>query len=374
MGIDLSPLVIEDPKMLSYILRRLLLVPPTLIGITAIVFFTIALSPGGIGASLLSHEGGMKPAERQLREKYLNERFGLNRPYVVQYLSWLNQVSPIGRKPSGRGFPSAWPVGIKAPDLGYSFGRDRRVSSIIREALPVTLTLETVSLPLTYFIAIFFGIQAARHRGKLFDVAGGGILIALFSVPTIWAGVMFIGYLCNADYLRWFPTNGLHDVLADDMRFLPSFAGGSFQRGWLLDTSWHLFLPLMCLSYGSFAVLSKLTRGALLDTIGADFVRTAKAKGLSPRAVLYRHAFRNSLIPLITVAANILPGLVAGSVLVETIFGIPGMGRLIISSIDERDRELFLSTTLVVSILTLVGYLLADIGYAIADPRVSYDD
>lgn len=360
--------------MLTYILRRLLLIPPTLIGITAIVFFTIALSPGGIGASLLSHEGGMRPAERREREKYLNERFGLNRPYIVQYASWLNLVSPIGMKPRGAGFPSPLRFGVKWPDLGYAFTRDRKVSSIIREALPVTLTLELLSLPLTYLIAIFAGIHAARHRGQFVDLASGTILIALFSIPTIWAGVMCIGYLCNADYLRWFPTNGLHDVLSDSMQFLPSFSGGGFQRGWLMDTAWHLALPLVCLSYGSFAILSKLTRGALLDTIGADFVRTATAKGLPPRAVLYRHAFRNSLIPLITVAANILPGLVAGSVLVETIFGIPGMGRLIIDAVDARDRELFLSTTLVVSVLTLIGYLLADIGYAIADPRVSYDD
>jgi len=140
-----------------------------------------------------------------------------------------------------------------------------------------------------------------------------------------------------------------------------------------LDTVWHLFLPLVCLSYGSFAVLSKLTRASLLDTINADFVRTARAKGLSEQTVLYRHAFRNSLISLITVAANILPGLVAGSVIVETIFGLPGMGRLFYDSIESRDRDLILSTSLVISVLTLLGYLLADISYAIADPRVSFE-
>jgi len=183
---------------------------------------------------------------------------------------------------------------------------------------------------------------------------------------------VFIGFLCNSDYIRWFPTNGLHDLRSDTMRYLPHLTGG-FQRGWLLDAAWHLVGPVLCISYGNFAVLSKLTRGSLLDTLSLDFVRTARAKGMSERVVLFRHAFRNSLIPLITMAAYILPGLVSGAVIVETIFGLPGMGKLSLDAIESRDRELLLSTTFIISFLTLVGYLLADIGYAIADPRVSYD-
>jgi len=389
--------------MLSYIIRRLLLLPPTLIGITAIVFFVIALSPGGIGASLLSTEGSMRPAERAAREKYLNERYGLDRPYLVQYGHWLNNVSPIGfrtytaqdpevvasaaeaaklpkdaqgKQPKPRlragDIRFSHPT-FKMPDLGESFTKHRPVSALILEALPVSLTLQLVSLPITYLIAVTSGIYAARHRGKLIDVGTGFILIALFSFPIIWAGVMFIGFLCNNEYIRWFPTNGLHDILSDDMAFLPSFAGGQFQRGWLLDTAWHLVGPAICISYGEFAVLSKLTRGSLLDTLSLDFVRTAKAKGLSDRVVLYRHAFRNSLIPLITVAAYILPALISGAIVVETIFGLQGMGNLTITALEARDRELLLSNTLIISFLTLIGYLLADISYAVADPRVSYD-
>ena len=265
--------------MRSYILRRLLLMPPTLIGITAAVFFVIALSPGGVGGTLLSHEGELKPAARQARMEYLNRRFGLKRPYVVQYLTWLNRVCPVGVKEPGQGFPSRWQFGLKVPDLGFSWDRDRKVTEIIGEALPVTLTLESLSIPVTYLIAIFTGIQAARHRGRWLDVGSGTVLIGLYSVPVIWAGVMFIGYLCNADYIQAFPVNGLHDVRAEDMAFLPSVAGGSLQRGYLLDELWHLFLPLVCLSYGSFAVLSKLTRASLLDTINADFVRHRAGKG-----------------------------------------------------------------------------------------------
>jgi ABC-type dipeptide/oligopeptide/nickel transport system permease component len=141
----------------------------------------------------------------------------------------------------------------------------------------------------------------------------------------------------------------------------------------LLDMIWHLVLPVACLAYPGFAYLSKLARGAVLETMHADFVRTARAKGLDEKNVLYQHVLRNSLIPLITVGANILPAMIAGSVVVETIFGINGMGSLLVSAVSQRDRELVLSITLVAGALGLLGYLLADIGYALADPRVSYE-
>src|SRR5258706_7171469 len=160
-------------------------------------------------------------------------------------------------------------------------------------------------------------------------------------------------------------------MLANSMPFLQFFSSGGFQRGWLLDTAWHLVLPTLCLSYGAFAFLSRLTRGALLETLGADYVRTARAKGLSERVVIYRHAFRNALMPQITVAARILPGIIAGSVIVETIFGVPGMGKLTIDSVFAGDKELFMSTTLIISLLQLIFLLLGDLAYAVADPRVS---
>lgn len=372
--------------MLSYIIRRLLLLPPTLIGITAVVFFIVALSPGGIGASLLSAEGNMRPQERALRQKYLNERYGLDRPYLVQYLHWLNNVSPIGfavvnandpRIAAGQklraGDVELSQPHIKWPDLGTSFTRNRPVSAVLAEALPITMLLEVLSVPLIYALAIVTGVLAAYKSGKTFDIATGVTQIGLFSVPTIWVAVLFINFLCSHNYYQLFPVNGLHDLMADNMAFLPRFTDGHFQRGWLLDVSWHLIGPVFCLSYGSIAVLSKLSRGALLDVLNLDYVRTARAKGLSEPTVVLRHAFRNSLLPLITAAASILPGMIVGSVVVETVFGINGTGKLFIDAVESRDRELFLSNTLLVSILTLVSYLLADILYAVADPRVTYD-
>lgn len=360
--------------MTTYLIRRLLLMVPTLIGSTVVVFFVIAMSPGGLGASLLNKNMELKPAQRKAYEAYLNQRYGLNKPLSVQYFKWLNKVSPIGLKSADSGFPSGWSVGFKVPDLGKSFTRDRPVIDLVEEALPITLLLESLSIPIIYSIAFATGIRAARSRGQLADVGIGTVLIALFSLPEIWVGVLLIGYLTNRQYVHWFPSNGLHDVLSDSMTYLPTWGVGGFQRGWLLDTGWHLVLPLWCFCYGGFAFLSRLTRGSLLETLGLDFVRTARAKGLSEHVVLYRHVVRNSLISQITVASSILPGLIAGSVIVETIFGIPGMGKLAIDAVNSRDKELFLSITLIASVLQLIGYLITDLAYAIADPRVSYVD
>ncbi len=316
----------------------------------------------------------LRPAECKAREAYLKARYDLDKPLPYQYFKWLNKVSPIGVKERGVGFPGALRFGFKRPDLGESFTRQRPVSELVLEALPVSLLLECCSLPIYYFIGIGTGIRAARKRGTLTDVGIGFILLGLYSLPEIWVGVMCIALLTNRQIIHWFPSNGLHDILADSMPFLPSWGPNGFNRGYLLDTGWHLVLPLLCISYGSFAFLSRLVRGSLLETLGLDFVRTARAKGLSEKVVVFRHAVRNSMISVITSSSGILAGLVTGSVVVETIFGIPGMGKLAVDAAEARDRELLLSLTLIVSVLQLVGFLLTDVAYALADPRVSYVD
>lgn len=360
--------------MLTYVVRRLLLMIPTLIGVTLVVFFVIALSPGGLGGALLSAEGQLRPEERKAVMAYYNARYGLDKPLVVQYLKWLNRVSPVGFKNAGEGRPRSARFGFKVPDLGESWVAHRPVIDLIAESMPVTLLLEFISLPLIYLIAIGTGIRAARARGEWADVGLGTSLILLYSLPEIWIGVLMIGFLTNRQIIHLFPTNGLHDITADAMPFLPAWGPRGFDRGWLLDAAWHLVLPVVCLSYGSFAFVSRLTRGALLETLGLDFVRTARAKGVPERVVLYRHAFRNSLMPLITVAANILPGVLGGAVIIETIFGLPGMGRLTVDSANLTDREAMMALTLIFAILLMVSFLVADIAYAIADPRVSYVD
>ncbi|HWB52703.1 MAG TPA: ABC transporter permease, partial [Tepidisphaeraceae bacterium] len=206
-----------------------------------------------------------------------------------------------------------------------------------------------------------------------FDRVSGSILLALWCIPTMCAGVLLIGFLANIQYLEIFPTGGLHATLASTMPFLPHWIGGHFERGYLLDTCWHLVLPVVTLTYGGFAFLTKLTRSAVLENLAADYARTARAKGVSERVMLFRHVFRNSLLPLITVAAQILPGLLAGSIIVESIFSIHGMGLLAIQAVDARDRDLVLAEALIAGILGLTSYLISDLCYAVADPRVTYE-
>lgn len=387
----------------TYLLRRLLLLIPTLIGMTMVIFLVMACSPGGITASLMSNEGMLRPQEKEQLQEYLKARYGLDKPLPVQYLRWLNKVSPIGFKtrqvgdpvviaardaarqlppgPDGKPPEPAVRVGdmiftqpaIKWPDLGDSVSRRRQVLDLIKEKLPVTLLLNLIVFPIVYAIAILSGIYAAKHRGKAFDVGSGTLFLGLWSVPTILTGVMCIGFLANSQYIQLFPSNELHDMLAGEMTYLPRFTDAGFQRGYLLDMAWHMILPLFCLGYAQLAFLSKLSRGAVLENLMADYARTARAKGVSDSDVLFRHVFRNSLIPLITVAAHILPAMLSGSVVVEKIFGIDGMGLLMVNAVFGKDPELVLSVSMVAGLLGLLGYLLADIGYAVADPRVSYD-
>ena len=460
--------------MLVYLLRRVLLMVPTLFGITLVVFVVMASAPGGLSVQSLVDGTNLEPETRRALEDYYNRLYGLDQPAPVQYLRWLNNISPVGFEREADGSLGAFSL-WKGSDLGTSFRYGRPVLDLIGERLPITLLLNLLSIPLIYALAIAIGVQAARSRGGRFDVSSNIVLLGLWSVPTMLAGVLFIGFLASEQYWRWFPTAGLVRREAVDQTFLPWFAssadvllmlgmvallscalvwaaaraperwrklGGALlggglgylmaadlhglqpgwlhgvlgvcgagllvvvaglpstalrigfagvaglglgvglalafgaevvQGGYLLDRAWHLVLPVIAMSYGGLAFLAKLTRSSLLENLAADYARTARAKGVDEDTVLWRHVFRNSLLPLITVSAGLLPSLLAGSVIIESIFSIDGMGKLAIEAVQTRDRELVLSVTLISGLLTLAGYLLADIAYAIADPRVSYD-
>jgi ABC-type dipeptide/oligopeptide/nickel transport system permease component len=457
----------------AYILRRLLLMIPTLLGITIVVFTVMAASPGGISAQSLIEGQNLEPEAKRALEDYYNRLYGLNSPPPVQYLRWLNNVMPIGfvfdHEHHIAGFSFT-----KGSNLGMSFRYGRPVLELIKERLPITLLLNLLSIPLIYLIAITFGVRAATDRGGGFDRLTSITMLGLWSVPTMLTGVLLIGFFASEQYWQWFPTAGLSQRTALDMPFMPHwsnlwdalllgvsallgtglmvalarflrrtgnlaimavlgvagglwmvdvlpqagwvlwvllpvalgtmlgllgwtgftslrvaamgltglFAGvllasyfvdGGFVRGFLFDRLWHLVLPVLCLTYGGFAFLAKLTRSAVLENLHADYARTARAKGVPERQVLWRHVFRNSLLPLITVSASLLPSLLAGSVIVESLFSIDGMGKLAVEAVQGRDRELVLSITLISGLLTLISYLIADILYAMVDPRVSYE-
>ena len=358
--------------MLTYLLRRLLLMIPTLLGISIVVFTVMAMSPGGISPKALTADMDMKPEQRKALEDYYNKRYGLDKPAPVQYLRWLNNVSPIGFVTDEQGNRGEFSFS-KGMDLGTSFQYGRPVADILAERIPITLLLNVVTIPVTYLIAIWVGMKSATNRGGSFDVGMGMSMLALWSIPTMLAGVLLLGFFANIQYFQWFPTAGIGSREAQDMPFLPHWEQAGFVRGFLLDRIWHLALPVLCLSYGGFAALTKLTRTSILENLHSDYARTARAKGLAETDVLWRHVFRNSLLPLITVSAGLLPSLLAGSLIVENIFSINGMGQLAVEAVKGRDRELVLSITWVSGFLTLIGYLIADFCYTIADPRVTYD-
>ena len=476
--------------MLTYIIRRILLMAPTLLGMLAVVFFVMYFSPGGFQPRQLNPEGAQTTgydARRVARQQA--RRYGTNLWPHTQFARWLNRVSPVGFRMSDsvsfsdaqraavadelRGVamaenPRQLDAGVqlaldlaaytgqppraaastlrdaladpaasverlleaadaqlsqeaaaalrtrlarrqaqdlpaaqrelvrevqgelagvarvrldqpafKAPDLGESL-RGRPVGEVLAERLPITILLNVLSIPIIYLVAITTGIYAARHRdtswGWLVDQGLGFVMIALWSVPVIWAGALLLQFLANQQYVRLFPTGGLHDLQADAMPFLPRWSSGAgFERGYLLDATWHLILPVICLTYGGFAVTSKIMRGAMLDNLSADFVRTARAKGVRETDVLWRHTFRNSVLPLITFASSIIPALLGGSVVVETIFSLEGMGKLMVDAAFAKDRDLLMAVTLISGLLVLGSELLRDLLYAAADPRVSYE-
>ncbi len=357
--------------MLTYLLRRLLLMIPTLLGMTVVVFAVMAMSPGGLSVQTLI-DGNMKPQEKAALEAYYNKRYGLDQPAPLQYLRWLNNVSPIGFEQDEQGHYTHFSI-TKGMDLGESFRYGRKVSDILAERIPITLLLNVVTIPLIYVIAIVVGVKAATDRGGRFDQVSNVSMLALWSIPTMLAGVLMLGFFANTQYWQWFPTAGISSRTAQDMPFLPHLLNGQWVPGFLFDRVWHLVLPVICLSYAGFAGLAKLTRASVLENLQADYARTARAKGLDEETVLWKHVFRNSLLPLITVSASLLPSLLSGSVVVESIFSINGMGQLAVDAVKGRDRELLLSITWISGVLTLVGYLIADFCYTLADPRVTYD-
>lgn len=328
--------------MTTYIIRRLLLMIPTLLGITIVVFAISRMAPGD-PVSLAMGPGGMLDAQRAADVRAARMRlYGLDKPVYTQYAIWLGRVARL--------------------DFGDSIKHHRPVIDLIKERLPITLTLNLVSFVLIYAVSIPMGILSAVGRKKFLDRASSAILLMLWSLPSMWVGQMLIGYLCGPP-LNWFPPAGLSSNDAGQFPFFP----------WLSDRLWHLVLPVVCLTYAGFAYLTKQVRAGMLDNLRADYVRTARAKGLSNWAVIFRHAFRNSIIPVITIMATLLPAMFGGSVIIERIFSVSGMGLLAFEAVTTRDYNVVMGVATIAGFLNLLGLLLADIAYAIVDPRISFE-
>ena len=256
-----------------------------------------------------------------------------------------------------------WLVRMIKFDFGNSIKDNRPVWEHFKETVPVSLIFTISSFIIAYLIAIPLGIHSATHQYTVGDKVTTVFLFILYSLPNFWVATMAIVFFGGGDFLAWFPVSGLHSVGAD------SFTTWAYFK----DFMSHVILPLIIWTYGSFSALSRYMRGSMLEVIRQDYIRTARAKGLSERIVVYKHALRNSLIPIITMLANLLPLAISGSIIIESIFSLPGIGQLAFNAVLYRDYPIIMAVSTLSAILTLVGILLSDILYALVDPRITFE-
>lgn len=246
-------------------------------------------------------------------------------------------------------------------DISYTYNRPSL--ELIKERLPISLQLSIISIFISYIIAIPLGIFSSTHRNTKTDQIITVILFILYSLPSFWVASMLIMFTTGGDFPNIFPSRYLHSIGYESFPFWKQ----------LTDWLWHLVLPVACYTYASFAFLSRQMRTSMLEVIKQDFIRTARAKGLPERVVIFKHALRNSLIPILTLSASLLPELLGGSVVIEQIFSIDGLGKLSFEAILNRDYPLVNAILFFSAVLTLIGILLADLSYAIADPRIRFE-
>jgi peptide/nickel transport system permease protein len=248
--------------------------------------------------------------------------------------------------------------------FGHSIRDGRPVGEKLGEALPITLLLSLLSMALAYLIAVPLGIHAAVRQGSLGERITTVVLFVLYSLPSFWVAMVLILLFGGVGLLDWFPIHGLAS------EGLEEATGWT----WLGDRAHHLVLPIACLTYGSLAVISRYQRTAMLEVIRQDYIRTARAKGLGERAVIFRHALRNSLLPVITLMGLQFPYLISGSVIIERIFNIPGMGMMTFDAFLNRDYPVIIAVAVLSAVLTLAGLILSDLAYALVDPRIQLEE
>jgi peptide/nickel transport system permease protein len=321
--------------LLRYLVKRLIFMIPLLIGITIICFAVMHLAPG----SPTDLETQLNPrASAEYRER-LKAMYDLDKPLHEQYVLWVGRLVTL--------------------DLGRSFSQDRRpVADKIIERIPITILLNVLSMILIIAIAIPVGVLSAVYRDSFFDKITGVFVFIGFAIPTFWLALLLM--ILFGVNLGWLPISGIRSL---NFEYLPP--GMAF-----LDLIKHLILPVTLSAFGGLAGLSRYMRSNMLEVIRQDYIMTARAKGLSERAVIYRHALRNALLPVITILGLSVPGLIGGSVIFETIFAIPGMGQLFYMSVMARDYPAVMGILFIGAVLTLVGNLIADVSYALADPRI----
>ncbi len=322
--------------MTRYIIRRLIGMVPLLIGISFLVYALLNMVPGN-PTQQFEFNPSIKP-EDIARIKH---NLGLDAPWYERYFIWL------GNAVQG--------------DFGISFTNYRHVTDIVSAALPNTLLLAGTSLVISIAIAVPLGVISAIRRNSLFDRVTTILTTAFFSVPTVWLGLLMI-ILFAVKFHEWglpsLPTGGVRNLRE------PDGFGNRFQ---------HLILPAVSLSLVSIASWSRYVRSQMLETVRLDFVRTAQAKGLRYRSVLMAHAFRNAILPLVTLVGLTIPDLFGGALITENVFGYPGVGQQTIKSLQSNDYSVAMACVMMLALLTVIGNLIADVLYGVLDPRVRFD-
>jgi peptide/nickel transport system permease protein len=322
--------------MLGYALRRLILAVPLLIGITLISFFVIHLAPGEP-----TDMGSTDPSiqsDREVRER-LTQMYGLDKPIHVQYWSWLTRLVRL--------------------DFGRSFSPDARpVLQKIGERLPITLLLNIIEMLIIVTLAIPIGVFSATRQYSKFDKITTIFVFVGFATPDFWLALMLM--ILFGVQLGWLPISGLRSPTWEYLSF--------WRQQW--DFVGHLVLPIAVATFGGLAGFSRYMRQSMLEVVRQDYIQSARAKGLAEGVVIGKHALHNALLPIVTVLGLSLPGLIGGSIIVESIFAIPGMGQLMVQAVYERDYPVIMGNLVIVATLTLGANLIADLTYSLVDPRI----
>jgi microcin C transport system permease protein len=339
--------------MFAYILKRILLMVPTLLGALTITFIVMQFVPGGPVEQLLAEAqqgaggdtGGYK-AGRDIDKKQIEELkklYGFDKPAHVRYVEMLGNFLRF--------------------DLGKSFSRNKDVWQLIKEKLPVSISLGLWTFVISYVISIPLGVAKAVREGSRFDALTTGVVLLGYAIPGFVLGLLLIVVFAGGNFLDWFPLRGL---TSDNWSELPWPAR-------VRDYLWHLVLPLTCLVIHSFAVVTLLTKNTFVEEIRKQYVLVARAKGLSQQRVLYKHIFRNALIPLVTgFPAAFIGAFFTGALLIETLFSLDGLGLLSYESVVRRDYPVVLGTLYFFTLIALVVKLISDLLYTVVDPRVQF--
>ena len=344
---------------------------PTMLGIILIILGLLHAAPGdpaiqmmGIGGGGSSGEVSQDNVDFEARIAAFKKEHALDRSFFVQYLGFLG---PFNVKPDGHelfGGDGRRPYG---GFLAFDFGKEllnknKYIGDEIKERLlSTTLPLALISIMLTYLLALPIGIYSANRAGTTIDTVTTVGLFVMYSIPVFWAGLM-LKLIFGKTGLGLLPVIGLHSRDAADMATIP----------YLWDAFKHFLMPVTVMTYGSLAYISRQMRTGMIEVIHQDFIRTARAKGLVERAIIFKHALRNSMIPVITIFASILPILIGGSLVIEVVFDLPGMGEYMFKGLLKRDYNIIMATMTLSGAMTLLGILLSDIAYAIVDPRIKY--